>query len=63
MDSDLDQAEQNKKYQATVTSARGMVESYVGLAKKIKKRYLKHKRNLLVETSVASTKLSKYFLD
>ena len=48
-------------YQATVTSTGGRVESYVGLAKNFKKRYPKHKTNLLVETVVGSTTLSKYF--
>jgi hypothetical protein len=32
-------------YQATVTSAGGGVETYVGLAKNFKKRYPKHKKN------------------
>ena len=46
---------------ATVTSTWRRVESYVGLAKNVKNRYPKHKKNLLVETVVGNVTLSKYF--
>ena len=48
-------------YQASVTSTGGKVETYVGLAKKFKKRYPKHNTNLLDETAPGGTSLSKYF--
>ena len=48
-------------YQATVDSAGGRQESYIGLAKNFKKRYPGHKKNLLDENAVGPTTLSKYF--
>ena len=48
-------------YQATVTSATGRVETYVGLAKNFKRRYPKHKKCLLDESAEGGTALSKYF--
>ena len=48
-------------YQATVSSAGGRVETYVGLAKNFKKRYPKHKKNLLDESAPGGTSLSNYF--
>ena len=48
-------------YQASVTSTGGKVETYVGLAKNFKRRYPKHKKNLLDETAPGGTSLSKYF--
>lgn len=48
-------------YQATVNSAGGRQELYVGLAKNFKKRYPGHKKNLLDEHAVGPTTLSKYF--
>jgi hypothetical protein len=48
-------------YQATVESAGGRQDSYIGLAKFVKKKYPGHKKNLLDETAVGPTTLSKYF--
>ena len=48
-------------YQATVNSAGGRQESYVGLAKNFKRRYPGHKKNLLDENAVGPTTLSNYF--
>ena len=48
-------------YQATVSSAGGREETYVGLAKNFKKRYPKHKKNILDESAPNGTSLSKYF--
>ena len=48
-------------YQATVTSATGRVETYVGLAKNFKRRWPKHKKCLLDETAEGGTSLSKYY--
>jgi hypothetical protein len=48
-------------YQATVNSAGGRQESYIGLAKNFKKRYPAHKRNLLDQTAPGATTLSNYF--
>ena len=46
-------------YQATVSSAGGREETYVGLAKNFKKRYPKHKKNILDESAPNGTSLSK----
>ena len=48
-------------YQATVSSAGGREETYVGLAKNFKRRYPKHKKNILDESAPNGTSLSKYF--
>ena len=48
-------------YQATVASAGGRAETYVGLAKNFKKRYPKHKKNLVDEFAPGGTALSKHF--
>ena len=37
------------------------METYVGLAKNFKKRYLKHKKNVLDESAPGGTSLSNYF--
>ena len=47
-------------YKAKVTTDDGRVESYVGLAKKIKKRWPKHKATLGSRTADGQTTLSKY---
>ena len=48
-------------YQATVTSATGRVETYVGLAKNFKRRYPKHKKCVLDETAEGGTALSNHY--
>ena len=48
-------------YQATVTTDNGGLETYVGLAKNFKKRYLKHKSTLLVESTDGKTRLSTHY--
>ena len=48
-------------YQATVTSATGRVGTYVGLAKNFKRRYPKHKKNILEEGAPGKTSLSTYY--
>ena len=48
-------------YQATVTSATGRVETYVGLAKNFKKRYPKHKKCMLDESAEGQTALTNYY--
>ena len=48
-------------YQATVTTATGRVETYVGLAKNFKKRYPKHKKCMLDESAEGQTALTKYY--
>ena len=47
-------------YQATVTTNDGQVESYVGLAKNFKKRFLKHRATLLNKPTEGQTTLSNY---
>ena len=48
-------------YQATVTTATGREETYVGLAKNFKRRYPKHKKCILDETADGQTSLTKYY--
>ena len=48
-------------YQTTVTSSTGRMDPYVGLAKKIKKRYPKHKKSLAYEFAPGGTALTNYF--
>ena len=48
-------------YQASVTSAGGGVETYIGLAKNFKRRYPKHKKTMLDETAPGGTCLSKFY--
>ena len=48
-------------YQATVTSATGRAETYVGLAKNFKKRYPKHKKCILDESAEGQTALTNYY--
>ena len=47
-------------YQATVSTSDGRKETYVGLAKQFKKRYLKHRATLKNRNSEGHTTLSNY---
>ena len=48
-------------YQAKVTNNKGETEKYIGIAKKFKHRYSKHKKSMKVKIKTNSTTLSTYF--
>ena len=50
-------------YEAKVTTSDGKTESYVGLAKKFKQRYSKHKKAIKDREADGQTSLSRYIWD
>ena len=48
-------------YQAKITNNRGEEEKYVGIAKKFKQRYSKHKKSMKKKIKTNSTTLSTHF--
>ena len=48
-------------YQAKITNNKGESEKYVGIAKKFKHRYSKHKKSMEIKIKTNSTTLSTHF--